>query len=391
MEELMRVLKPVWDLRFLGNTVGNYVSAVLTILAVMVFCTIFNRIILRFTQRLAENTSTDIDDLLVRHFLKPLYYIFLLLGIHFSLGFLTLSELLGIWVHRLLLAAGIHIGFVYVFRFLEEVIQRAGNRYVERLKTEAPEDLEERERTVQRIVKQAREVILTVFIIIGILTLLANLGLDLKAIWASLGIGGIAVVVAVKDPLTNIVGRIYIFSTGIFDEGHFIVFKSWAGTVKRIGFFRTYLELFSDMTTVSIPNAQFINEGVKNYYGRKKFMYKWDLDLPYEIESEKVEEVIAALKNLIQGFKETNQDRCWIYLDRLDKYSKVVRVWFQVQLPDWGTSLHYGSRVLKQIQEVFVSQGVAFAFPTSTVHVEGTPGGPDLQVLLPEVSGQDKA
>jgi small-conductance mechanosensitive channel len=51
----------------------------------------------------------------------------------------------------------------------------------------------------------------------------------------------------------------------IFDEGHFIVFNNWAGTVKRIATFRTYLELFSDMTTVSIPNSDFVKGVVKTY------------------------------------------------------------------------------------------------------------------------------
>jgi MscS family membrane protein len=137
---------------------------------------------------------------------------------------------------------------------------------------------------------------------------------------------------------------------------------------------------------VSIPNAQFINEGVKNYYGRKKFMYKWDLDVPYETSSERVEKLISALKELITRLPEVNQDMCWIYLERLDRYSKVVRVWFQVGLPDWATSLFYGSRVLKKIQEVFASQGVDFAFPTSSVHLQGLGDSPELRALIPDLA-----
>jgi len=389
MEEIISTLKPLWDFSLLGNPAGQYLLSLFVFLAVMVSAKLFNRVILNRLHRWAENTDTDTDDLIVRHVLRPLYYVILLLGIYSAKTLLNIPEILDLWVNRILLGAGIIIGFVYIFRFLEEVIQQAGQRYIRRMEAEAPSDLEEQINTVNRIVKQAREVGLTVFIVIAILTLLANLGMDLKAIWASLGIGGIAVVVAVKDPLTNIVGRIYIFGTGIFDEGHFIVFKNWAGTVKRVGFFRTYLELFADMTTVSIPNAQFINEGVKTYYGRKKFMYKWDLDVPYEISSDKVEELKSALTELILGLPEVNPDMCWVYLARLDRYSKVVRVWFQVQLPDWAASLPYGSRVLKQIQDVFSSQGVDFAFPTSTVNLQGPMSPTGLNALLPDTEGTE--
>jgi len=199
---------------------------------------------------------------------------------------------------------------------------------------------------------------------------LSNLGVDLKAIWASLGIGGIALVVAVQEPLRNLVGRIYIYSTGIFDEGHFIVFNNWSGTVKRISTFRTYLELFTDMTTVSIPNSDFVKGDVKTYYGRTKFMYKWDLDVPYDIFPERVKELVKKLRELVFAKPEVKQNMCWIYLQRLDSYSKVVRVWFQVRLPNWAESLFYGNQVLHDIQLLFESLDIPFAFPTQTLQLQ---------------------
>ena len=137
--------------------------------------------------------------------------------------------------------------------------------------------------------------------VLAVMTVLSMLGVNLMAIWASLGIGGIAVVVAVKEPLSNLVGRLYIFSTGIFDTGDFIVFGKWSGTVKTIGLFRTSLELFADMTTVSIPNASFITGAVQNFVGRTKFMYKWDLDVPYDTPADKVQELVQRLRELIQA------------------------------------------------------------------------------------------
>jgi small-conductance mechanosensitive channel len=103
------------------------------------------------------------------------------------------------------------------------------------------------------------------------------------------------------------VGRFYIFSTGIFDEGHFITFNNHAGTVIRIGVFRTYLELFSDMTTVSIPNEDFTKGVVKNYYGRRKFIYKWDLNLPYDVPSRSIPDLCSKLKELLHNKPEVNQ------------------------------------------------------------------------------------
>ena len=134
--------------------------------------------------------------------------------------------------------------------------------------------------------------------------------------------------------------------------------------------FRTYLGLFSDMTTVSIPNADFVKGVVKTYYGRKKFIYKWDLDVPYDVAPEKIQDLIKALRELLYSKPEVNRDMCWVYLERLDRYSKVVRAWFQVSLSDWSSSLFYGNQVLHDIQLLFESMGIEFAFPTQTLNLK---------------------
>jgi MscS family membrane protein len=140
------------------------------------------------------------------------------------------------------------------------------------------------------------------------------------------------------------------------------------------------------MTNVSIPNADFIKGVVKNYYGRKRFMYKWDLDVPYDVSPERIQGLINAIRELLQDKPEVNQDACWVYLARLDRYAKVVRAWFQVNLPDWSTSLFYEGRLLQEIQKLFESQGIDFAFPTQTLHLK-----PDAPFLLPELPPEGKA
>jgi MscS family membrane protein len=283
------------------------------------------------------------------------------------------------------------IFFIILIRLFQGLIEIAADGYVKRLEQQGPPDLEKQTRDVDRIKKQVREIGNMVIALLGVLTIVSNLGIDLKAIWASLGIGGIALVVAVQEPLRNLVGRIYIFSTGIFDEGHFILFNNYAGTVKRIAMFRTYLELFSDMTTVSIPNSDFVKGAVKTYYGRTKFMYKWDLDVPYDIGPQKVQELIIKLRELIFSKPEVNRDMCWIYMERLDRYSKVVRVWFQVKLSNWAASLFYGNQVLHDIQLLFESLNIEFAFPTQTLHLktenlgEGLGKQEPVPVVLPDL------
>ncbi|MDY6852954.1 MAG: mechanosensitive ion channel family protein [Thermodesulfobacteriota bacterium] len=358
------------QVRFFGNTVRDYLISIVIIAATILLAILVNRFLKKRLHGWAQRTDTELDELIVKRIFTPGVYILVVLGLALAKSYLNLPARVSLWLYNILLVLGLAVFFLMVIRFVQGLVEVLADEYKKRLKQRQPPDLAEQIRTVERIKKQVREIAGMVLALLALLTILSNLGVDLKAIWASLGIGGIALVVAVKEPLSNLVGRMYIFGTGIFDEGHFIVFNEWSGTVKRISMFRTYMELFSDMTTVSIPNSDFVKGVVKTYYGRTKFMYKWDLDVPYNVPADTVQELVVKLRELVLGKPEVNPDSTWIYIERLDRYSKVVRVWFQVHLPDWAASLFYGNQVLHDIQLLFESMGLDFAFPTQTLHLK---------------------
>ena len=312
--------------------------------------------------RLVKKTSSKLDDLILRRIMKPIIPIFIVLGIFMGKNILALPPNIDLLVEKILVAVVLFL----LFQMLILSLRHLTDHWIERVGSRTDLSVEKRDE-IRRLGKQVKELVFPVVGVIGALTILSNLGLDLKVLWTSLGVGGIAVALAVKEPLSNFVGRLYIYATGIFDEGHFITFDGWSGTVKRIGYFRTYLEVFADMTTVSIPNTKFMTGEVKNYYGRRQFIYKWDLDIPYDTDRQQVQKLIEGLKTFLFSRPEVSRESCWIYLDRLDSYSKVVRVWFKVKLPDWAASLSYGNDILYEIQGIFSRQGVDFAFPTQVV------------------------
>ncbi len=312
--------------------------------------------------RLVKKSSSAVDDLIFERVMKPIIPIFIIIGIFMGKNILDLPANINQMIEKILIAVLLFL----LFQMLILSLRHLTDHWIERVSSRTDMSAEKRDE-VRRLGKQVKELVFPVVGVIGGLTILSNLGLDLKVLWTSLGVGGIAVALAVKEPLSNFVGRLYIYATGIFDEGHFITFDGWSGTVKRIGYFRTYMELFADMTTVSIPNTKFMTGEVKNYYGRRQFIYKWDLDIPYDTDRQQIQKLIEGLKTFLFARPEVVRESCWIYLDRLDSYSKVVRVWFKVTLPDWAASLNYGNDILYEIQGIFARQGVDFAFPTQVV------------------------
>ena len=354
-----------------GNTVQEYLISLGVFAGCILAAWLVDRYLKSALLGLAGRTTTEIDDLLIRRCVTPLTMLLAAGGLWVAVDRLKLSEWADFWVTNVLKVAATLVCFFLFMRFVQVLVEALKGIYLAGLRARAQTLPPDQPARADRVAKQASEIINMVIGVLAVMTVLSMLGVNLMAIWASLGIGGIAVVVAVKEPLSNLVGRLYIFSTGIFDTGDFIVFGKWSGTVKTIGLFRTSLELFADMTTVSIPNASFITGAVQNFVGRTKFMYKWDLDVPYDTPADKVQELVQRLRELIQAKSELNPERFWIYLAALGPYSKKVRVWFQVNLESWAASLFYGNDVLHEIQLVFDEMGVPFAFPTQTVELAG--------------------
>lgn len=353
-----------------GNTIRAYLVSLVIVAATILAALLINRYLRKRLIAWASRTHTKLDDFFLHRIFPPILYLVVVIGLAVAKSHLVIAPHIDVWLDKILFAVGLAVFFMLIIRLVRGVVEIVADAYLFKLQQAGAKDLEEQKKTADRVKKQVTEILNMVLVILAVLTILSNLGVDLKAIWASLGIGGIAIVVAVKDPLSNLVGRMYIYSTGIFDEGHFIVFNGLGGTVKRISVFRTYVELFADMTTVSIPNADFVKGIVQNYYGRTKFMYKWDLDVPYDVPAEAIQDLVVRLRELVTSKPEVNPDMTWVYMERLAAYSKVVRVWFQAKLPDWATSLGYGNKMLHEIQLLFEEMHLSFAFPTQTLELK---------------------
>jgi MscS family membrane protein len=358
------------EFKVLQNTILDYLISLGIFVLVLLTWVVVYRLGRRHVKALVERTETEVDNLILERLYSPLTFVVLIIGIALATDHLKFPPSIRFWTERIFLVLGLVVFFLIMSRLLTLFIDLTAEGYAKRLRDKEPEDLESRLRRVERLRRQVREIARMLVAAFACLTILSNLGINLRAVWASLGIGGIALALAVQEPLRNLIGRAYIFFTGIFDEGHFILFDKWSGTVLKISAFRTYIELFSDMTTVSIPNADFIKGVVKNYYGRTKFMYKWDLDVPYDVQADGVRKLVANLRELLLEKPEVSPERCWVYLERLGAHSKVVRVWFQANLPAWSDSLFYGNAVLYDIQLLFESMGLPFAFPTQTLMLE---------------------
>jgi MscS family membrane protein len=361
----------VWGSYVWGNPLSSYFVFLALVFGSFAVARVARAAIDHYAMKWAEKTDSRWDDVILRAVSGPATWLVAIGGAVVGKEGLILTQRAELWADRILTVCAITVMYAAMYKLFRGGAGLIAEEYVKRTTKEMDAEAKAAEtKTTARITRQINEIAGMVIVVMAILTALSNLGVDLKAIWASLGIGGLALALAVKEPMANLVGRMEIYSTGLFDEGHVIQIDNWVGTVTKIGTFRTYIELLSDMSTVAIPNSEFSRKAVKNNYGRKKFIFKWDIEVPYQVEPEKVDRLVETLRGNLKEKPEVVQEFSFVYLDRIDKWNKVMRLWFQVRAPDFPASAAMGTRLLGEVQKIFEAEGVEPPSPTYRISLE---------------------
>jgi len=152
---------------------------------------------------------------------------------------------------------------------------------------------------------------LFVFIIWGvaILASLSILGFNVGAILAGLGIGGLAIAMASKETLSDIIGGISIFLSGSFKIGDTIMFKGQDAEVEEIGVRYTRLRASASKFQISVPNSQLAQAEVVNISRAAGFTVNADIPLSIRNSAEQIEQAMKLISELIESNPNTQLRR----------------------------------------------------------------------------------
>jgi MscS family membrane protein len=235
------------------------------------------------------------------------------------------------------------------------------------------------------------KVLKIVLVILIILYLLTQLNVDIKAIAASLGIGGIAIALASKDTLTNFFGSLSIMSDNSFSQGDWIAVNDIEGNVVDIRMRTTRIRTF-DNAMITIPNTILANSYIQNWskrsIGRR---IKMALGITYEsrmediinlrkdihemlknhpdiaiIENDDVFENIrfgGTKQNDVQGIKR----KLLVYIDEFGPSSINILIYCFAKSPVWEEWLSTKEDVLIKIASLAEKNNCNLAYPTQSV------------------------
>jgi MscS family membrane protein len=199
-----------------------------------------------------------------------------------------------------------------------------------------------------------------------------ELGLPAYSVLAGLGVGGLAVALAARDPIANLLGSMLIMFEKPFRVGHMVRIAGTEGTVEDVGFRSTRLRTL-DNSVISLPNESVISAKVENLTVRPARRQRSLVQVTYDTTPASMEELLTAIRGLLAEHQFVNSSNFHVRFNDFGESSLNILVIFHLITTDYGLELQYREEILMRIMELVTGMGLGFAFPTRTVLIESAP------------------
>jgi small-conductance mechanosensitive channel len=339
---------------YFNNTLFDYAVALGTIVVAAIALWIIKSFILLFLRRLAASTAATWDNfavLLIDTFIVPLGYLGI---IYLVVAALVLPPAIAKALQMVMTV----VLTVFGIRFILSVAHY-GIFDMWLPQQRAQVSLEPRLRGLMPA--------LSVLIWgIGIVFILDNLGFDISAIVAALGIGGIAMGLAASAVLGDAFAYLAILCDRPFELGDFIIVDSYLGSVEHIGMKTTRLRSLSGEQLV-FSNKDLTNSRLHNYKRMRERRIVFIVGVTYGTTLTQLKEAPQLIKSIIDSLPDTRFDRS--HFSSFADFSLNIETVYYVLSPDYNMYMDIQQAINLQIKEAFEQHDITFAFPTQTLYV----------------------
>ena len=324
-------------------------------LVVIVGLPILKSAAVKHLQALAKRTASDFDDFLVGLLKKVLgsdVYFFT------ALYFGTLSLELPGKSERIFHALFVIIVVFKAALILQAIAVYGLKKWTERREQEDP--------TSAAMIKNATFIVRLGLWVAVVLFILDNIGIDITAFVAGLGISGVAVALAAQAVLGDLFSSFAIFMDRPFAVGDFIIVGDLLGTVEHVGFKTTRLRsLFGEQLVFS--NTDLTNSRIKNYKRMRERRLEFKFGVVYQTTAEQARVIPQIVEQIIKAHKMARFDRA--HFESFGDFSLVFVVVYYVLSPDYNLYMDVQQYINLRIMEEFKQNKIEFAYPTQQLYL----------------------
>ena len=346
---------------YYGNSIGEWLIA-FTLIA---FSLIIGKILYWFSstmlKRFTRKTETKFDDIFVDMIEEPLIMVGVIVGIWYSITTLNISSNVQEVIDNILyILVIINIAWL-ITRTIDALVEH----YIVPITEKSETDLDDLLLPIIRTIFNF--LVWSIAIIVG----LNNAGYNLGTILAGMGIGGLAVAMASRETITNLIGGFTVMVSRPFKVDDRIRVSGVDGWVKNIKLNVTIVNDFYGRAHI-IPNRVFIDNIIENVDNEPAYYEVERFKLRHDTSSSQMQTAKDILKDIILQ-NELFEDNYWITFDKIGDYSFDIEFWYGIkkwhtsdksQYADWYQKKSFAKNQLHiSILEQFEKNKLKFALP----------------------------
>jgi small-conductance mechanosensitive channel len=209
-----------------------------------------------------------------------------------------------------------------------------------------------------------------------LLAVLANGGVEITAFVASLGVGGVAVALALQNVLTDLFASIAIGLDKPFEVGEYIAFDTVEGTVIKVGIKSTRIQSASG-EELAVSNSVLLKSLIHNYSRRRERRVVFNFRLPFDTPRARIPAAIAQVRGFIEREKAARFERG--YLVGFGDYALEFEFVYYVLNPGYNTFVEIQQRINFALLDAFDELGITLAIPARQLQPAAAAGGSGAQ------------
>jgi len=340
--------------QFILNNI--YLRFLFILLVSFIIAFLSRLIVKRVLKPLARKTKTKIDDLIIKNLSSIIFYIVIVLG--FKIGFQHFEFKTTIF-NSLIDSILIFIICILMIRIINDFSQHWLTEWAYKTKSTADD----------RLIPIVVKIIKVVVIVMAVIFVFDAWKIDISPLLATAGIAGIAVSLAVKDSLNNIIGGIQLVLDKTFKVGDKVQLESGEmGVILDIGLRSTKLKTY-DNEMIYIPNGYLANAKIKNYtMPDLSIRVNVNFGVEYGSDTEKVRKVVLnAVKSIDSVLEEPAPQ---VQFLKMSDFSLdfIARAWVK----NYGEAYSTKLRMTDEIYSALNKANIGIPFPTQTILTKPT-------------------
>jgi len=335
---------------------ANLILAILVFLFILGLRKIFTSIVIVILQNTAKLSHNYYDDRIISALKGPIRLTFVIVGLHlfFILTFNNTETIKNILNTFMLYT--IFWAILAITEALREFIYNSIGKFNGELSRE-----------IGNFIIAILKILISG---IGLGAMLQVWGINVTALVASLGIGGLAFALAAKDTAANLFGSFSLLADKSIRIGEWIKVNGVEGTVENIGMRTTKIRSFQK-SLITVPNHIVANNPIENFSRRGVRRIKMNIGLTYGTRGDTVEKIVREIRNMLKKHENiSKKETLLVNFESFGDSALNIFIYAFTSTSNWEKYLDTREDIHLKIMRIVENNGSSFAFPSQSLYIE---------------------